>query len=236
MQHAIHVDEDVDLGTIWAERAAVHGARCVINLAYSEAEFNSVTARQQETLFPLLAKHLNGSERSALDFGCGPGRFSGPLSRVLGGGRVVGFDICKQLVELAPQTPNVSYVSSSTEEFFSSCLEQFDVIWICLVLGGLPDPLLKSVTASLTRMLKPNGLLFLVEHTSDDNPGNNFWKFRKLADYQALFPAIDLQKEGVYFDFGQEIGAMSGRKRAEPSAAKRLAASWSALFRKARKN
>lgn len=213
MQHVIHVDEEVDLGAIWAERAAAHGARCVINLAYSEAEFDSITARQQDTLLPLLTKYLDGTERSALDFGCGPGRFSGALSLALGGGRVVAFDICKRLVELAPAVANVSYVSSSTQEFFLSRCEQFDVIWICLVLGGLPDSMLPTVAYNLTRMLRQNGLLFLVEHTSDNNPGNKFWKFRKLAEYQALFPLVELSKQASYLDFGQEVGVMIGRKR-----------------------
>ena len=235
MQHVIHVDEDVDLGAIWAERAAAHGARCVINLAYSEAEFDSITARQQDTLLPLLTKYLDGTEHSALDFGCGPGRFSGALSWALGGGRVVAFDICKRLVELAPPTVNVSYVSSSTEEFFSSCREQFDVIWICLVLGGLPDSMLLTIASNLTRMMRQNGLLFLVEHTSEDNPGNKFWKFRKLAEYRALFPLVELQKQGVYFDFDQEVGVMIGRKCTRQTVAERMFTNWRALFRQAKR-
>jgi SAM-dependent methyltransferase len=213
MRHVIHVDNDVDLEALWSERAAKHGARCVANLGYSEAEFDAVTARQQDTLLPLLAKHLDGSEHSALDFGCGPGRFSGALSQALGGGKVVAFDICKPLIQLAPRTVNVFYMSSSTDEFFSSCRQQFDVIWICLVLGGLPDSLLATITSNLARTLRHNGLLFLVEHTSDNNRGNDFWKFRTLAEYQALFPPIELRKEGFYLDFGQEVGVMVGRKR-----------------------
>jgi 2-polyprenyl-3-methyl-5-hydroxy-6-metoxy-1,4-benzoquinol methylase len=235
MRHVIHVDDHVDLEAVWSERAAAHGARCVANLGYSEAEFDAVTARQQETLLPLLTKYLDGSEHSALDFGCGPGRFSEAISQALGGAKVVAFDICKPLIDLAPRTINVSYVSSSTDELFSSCREQFDVIWVCLVLGGVPDSLLPTIASNLARLLRRNGLLFLVEHTSDNNRGNNFWKFRTLAEYQALFPLIELRKEGFYFDFGQEVGVMVGRKRTRQTDAKRILTRWSSLFRKAKR-
>jgi 2-polyprenyl-3-methyl-5-hydroxy-6-metoxy-1,4-benzoquinol methylase len=215
MLHPIHSvrSSESNLAEIWSERAQQHGARCVINLSYVESEFEIVTRRQLAALLPILQMQLNGKEQTVLDFGCGPGRFSAALATAVNGGRVVGFDICKELTDLAPFSSGVQYVSSSTDAFFSSCQERFDVLWICLVLGGIPDDMLPAIAANLTSLVQPNGLLFLAEHMSEDNPGNDFWKFRTLERYLLFFPQFDLRKAGSYLDFGQEVGVLTGRKR-----------------------
>lgn len=126
-----------DLREIWAARARKYGARCAVSLKHNAAEYRTVTARQKEVLFPLLAQQLQGGEETLLDFGCGPGRFSEPLARMTGL-NVVAFDICSELIALAPPCHGVRFVASSTEEFFASIAAPFDVIWVCLVFGGCP--------------------------------------------------------------------------------------------------
>lgn len=210
--HNIHASNGMlDLAGIWTERARTFGARCVVNLSYSANEFDEVTKRQKGVLFPLLMDALSGNEKTVLDFGCGPGRFSGDLA-ALTGARVVAFDVCEELVRLAPAGQNVEFLASSTEEFFQIYPDRFDVIWVCLVLGGLPDSTLLPLADLLTEKLNDGGLLFLVEHTSETKAGNDFWKFRKIEAYKELFPTIELNVVGSYLDYDEEVSILTGRQ------------------------
>jgi len=212
--HNIHAsgDDGVDLAQIWTERTHAFGARCVVNLSYNSVEFTEVTQRQRESIFPLLQTALNGGEEKLLDFGCGPGRFSGDLAK-LTGARVLGFDVCEDLIRLAPAGDNVEFRASASQDFFQSNTGKFDIVWVCLVLGGIPDSVLFPLADDLTQILNKGGLLFLVEHTSESKVGNNFWRFRSVDTYKALFPTIGLDVVGSYLDFGEEVSILSGRRR-----------------------
>ena len=85
------------------------------------------------------------------------------------------------------------------------------MIWICLVLGGIPDPRCGEIVAQLMTTLAPGGLVFFVEHISSARPGNAFWKFRSGDDYQAMFAPVTLTKIGGYLDMGEEVSIMAGR-------------------------
>ncbi len=203
---------DPTLSDVWRQRVQQYGARCVINLTHPPQYFDLVTAQQKQRIFPLLSASLTGNETTLLDFGCGPGRFSPDLVRFVNGGKVVGFDVCQELLDLAPASPNVHYTSSSAELASDAYRGFFDVIWICLVLGGIPDEKCAVIAEGLMRNLKPGGLLFLVEHVSDSNPGSSFWRFRPFERYQAMFPQVALSKVGQYLDLRQEVTVMTGPK------------------------
>jgi hypothetical protein len=59
-------------------------------------------------------------------------------------------------------------------------------------------------------VLRPGGLVFLVENTSDGS-GNAFWAFRSVAEYQRLFRPVSLEHVHDYHDLGERISVLTGR-------------------------
>ena len=194
----------------WERRARQFGARSVLNLGHAESEYQAVTEAQKRELFPHLTRLLRGDERLVVDVGCGPGRFTGALA-ALTGGRAVGLDIVQAFLDMAPPDPSVEYrpMAEGTIDLRDGCA---DVVWICLVLGGIDGPILSRTTAEATRILRPGGLLFLVENTSS-NPASEHWAFRSVADYRAMFPSVGLEHLHDYVDLGERISVLAGRRR-----------------------
>jgi SAM-dependent methyltransferase len=193
----------------WEDRARRHGARAVLNLGHSEEEVGPVTEFQRGELYPILRAALRGDEGLVLDFGCGPGRFTADLREMIRG-RAIGVDPIQSLLDLAPRHPGVDYQLMS-EGRIPVASDGVDVIWICLVLGGIHGPTLKATASEIYRVLRPGGLLFLVENTSEGD-GNSFWAFRSVAEYQALLSSIPLVRVHEYQDLGERISVMTGRK------------------------
>lgn len=197
----------------WEERARKHGVRSVLNLRHTPEEVEAETRRQTEILFPLLARELGPEDRVVLDFGCGPGRFTPALAE-LTGGRAVGTDPIQHLLDLAPAHERVEYRAMS-EGVIPLEDGSADVVWVCLVLTTITDEeVLRRSAAEVERVLRPGGLLFLVENTSraKDRP---HLRFRNEAFYGTLFPSIALRSEGGYTDLGERISVLAGRKRRE---------------------
>ena len=194
----------------WERRARQFGPRSALNLGHPEADFHAVTEAQKRELFPLLTRALRGSERLAVDFGCGPGRFTRDLAAAVGG-RVIGLDIVKAYLDMAPQDRRVEYrpMAEGTVDLPDGCA---DVVWVCLVLGGVTGTTLERTVGEITRILGPGGLLFLVENTSS-MPDSGHWAFRSVEAYRALFPGVGLQHVHDYTDLGERISVMVGRKR-----------------------
>ena len=200
---------DAGLG-YWEERARTYGARSVLNLAHPPEDIDALTARQISILMPKLRAQLDGSERLAVDYGCGTGRFSGPLAEAIRG-RVIAVDPIQSLLDLAPPHDGVRYRLLTGP--IPAEDESVDVVWICLVLGSvIDDRALGGAVAEISRVLKAGGLLFIAENTSEE-PDRRHVKFRSDAQYRALFPAIDLDAVGGYEDAGERISILAGRKR-----------------------
>jgi SAM-dependent methyltransferase len=211
MRHIAGKSELFDGTQYWEERAIKHGKHAVLNLSHQETEFDQVTVSQKRTLLPLFSSQLLGSERTVLDFGCGPGRFTEDLATAIHG-CAVGVDISKELVHLAPPAPNVTFRVVPVEVTPGDSAE-FDAVWICLVLGGIPETALKNTVMLLEEVLKPGGLMFLVENTAQ-KPDGAYWFFRSASYYQTLFPSINLQRISTYTDVSEEISIFAGRKTA----------------------
>jgi len=194
----------------WEQRARQFGARSVLNLGHGDAEYQAVTESQKRELFPHLAGLLRGDERLAVDVGCGPGRFTRDLAE-LTGGRAIGLDIVQTFLDMAPPDPRVEYrrMSEGTIDLPDGCA---DLVWICLVLGGIEGPILSRTTAEAIRILRPGGLLFLAENTSS-MPASKHWAFRSVADYRAMFPSVGLEHLHDYIDLGERISVLAGRRR-----------------------
>jgi len=192
----------------WDSRADELGAYSVIDTRHSPDEYEYVTKRQKEILYPLFKQQLKGHEQTILDFGCGPGRFTGDLAD-LTNAKAIGTDITARLIELAPPHPNVEYIHSKT--FFDDHCLAFDVIWISLTLGGIPDNELPAITKRIANALIGDGLLFLVESTSE-TPVEGIWRIRTREQLMSLFPTVRLRHIGSYYDVNQEISVIAGRK------------------------
>lgn len=198
-----------NLTDYWRDRARQYGKRSVLNMAHGEEEFDVVTAYQKQLLFPLLKSELNGSEAIILDFGCGPGRFTSGLAELIGG-TVIGVDITPELLYLAPKSPSVSYqcIGIGTLPFPNA---SFDVVWSCLVLGGIPDGQIEQSLAEFERVLRPGGLFFYVENTVNVASAD-YWFFRDEDTYIQLAAFCNPRKLGNYEDMGQTITIFAGRK------------------------
>lgn len=196
----------------WEELARKHGARAVYHLGHSEAELDSVTRHQMETLFPILHRHLRGDEKLLLDFGSGPGRFTPALAELING-RAIGVDPIQRFLDMAPRTERVEYRLLENGRIPLPD-ESVDVVWVSLVLTAIPeDSTLRQSVAEIERVLRPGGLLFLVENTHE-RPDLPHLAYRPISFYASLFPSTPLRHEGDYYDLGERISILVGRKRA----------------------
>lgn len=199
----------------WEQRVQQYGRRSVLNIRHPDSEFDMVTRTQKREIFPHLQAALQGNEQVLLDFGCGPGRFTGELARLIGG-KAIGVDIVEALLTLAPRAPDVEYLLMQ-EGDIPLPDQSVDVVWSCLTLGGITtDATLQRTVREIERVLHNDGLLFLVENTAE-KPDAAHWHFRQLADYQALFPDVVLHHVHDYDDMGERISVMTGRKSAQAS-------------------
>lgn len=191
----------------WSSRVEMLGVYSVIDTRHSPSEYDFVTKRQKEILYPLFLAELNGFEKNILDFGCGPGRFTGDLAAIING-EAIGVDPTSKLIENCPANINVSYICSSN--FFECNQIKFDIVWICLVLGGIPDSEVSALAKKILNSLSDNGLLFIVEATGSRNIDGS-WRIRTVKKIADFFPRLNLRLIGSYVDVGQEISILSGR-------------------------
>ncbi|NEO41400.1 MAG: class I SAM-dependent methyltransferase [Moorea sp. SIOASIH] len=193
----------------WKKRANKYGKRSVLNIGHSNAEFEAVTEKQKREILPYLRQSLKGDEKLILDFGCGPGRFTIDLASTIGG-KAIGVDPIEALLEIAPKDKTVEY-KLMEEGQIPLPDNSVDVVWVCLVLGGIKSPVLERTTEEIIRVLKDDGLLFLVENTSN-KPDTQQWFFRSKINYNKMFKSVLLVHLHDYFDLGECISIMAGRK------------------------
>jgi SAM-dependent methyltransferase len=126
-------------------------------------------------------------------------------------GTAMGFDPVKELLELAPQVDNVSF-RQIEKNHISRPDNSFDVVWCCLVLGGIRGSALSKCINEICRVLRPDGLLFLVENTAEKvNTPSSSWIFRTVREYQSLFPSVNLVHLHDYYDADERISILAGR-------------------------
>ena len=194
----------------WENRVKKYGKRSVLNIGHSEEDFDVTTQKQKDILFPLLNQELRGDEALILDYGCGNGRFTLELANFICG-RAIGVDPIKALLDMAPKGQNVKYVLTHEGEIPLHS-ETVDIVWVCLVMGGITDEqLLKRTINEIRRVLKSDGLLFLSENTSEV-PNTHYWKYIPVEVYKELFYFADLRHISDYYDLNERISIMSGRK------------------------
>ena len=195
----------------WRQRAKLYGRRAVVDVRYSEDGFKSLTKMQKGKILPFLKQCLKGDEKLILDFGCGAGRFTSDLA-VITKGRAIGVDPVKHLLDLAPKDERVEYklIKDGTIPLKNASV---DIVWTCQVLDCIVnDSELHNAINEIKRVLKRGGLVFLVENTSEKKE-QEYGKFRSIQTYQRLFNFVKLRHISDYFEFGDRISIMAGRRR-----------------------
>lgn len=192
----------------WDSRADKLGAYSIIDSRHTIDEYDYVTRRQKEIIYPYFLSSLNGYEQSVLDFGCGAGRFTSDLAEMING-KSVGLDITQKLINICPPHEQVKYICD--KKFFDNNKLIFDVVWVCLVLGGLTENEIVILAKNIEAVLADNGLLFIVESTGDTYL-EDVWRIRTRQQLSSMFPLMQLKHIGTYFDVNQEISVLAGRK------------------------
>jgi SAM-dependent methyltransferase len=195
----------------WEKRAKQLGVRAVVNIGHSDGEIAAVTAMQVAEIFPHLKAQLNGAKQQMiLDYGCGPGRFTVKLAEAIHG-QAIGVDPIKRLIDRAPASSRVRYALCK-EGSIPLADDSVDVAWVCLVMGGILPASIPVTVAEICRVLKRGGLLFLIENTSEGKASSEHWVFRSIEEYRTMFPFAPLKHLHNYYDLGERMSVLAGRK------------------------
>jgi ubiquinone/menaquinone biosynthesis C-methylase UbiE len=193
----------------WEARAKKYGELSVLNLSLNEEEIRSLKDFQVKTIFPFLKKELAGNEKTLLDFGCGPGRLSIELADFTNC-KVTGVDPVEYLLQLGPVNKNVSYKKISKNKIPADD-GTFDIIWICFVLGGIVNKRdLNQTVKELNRVIKNNGVLFLIENTTNKSDIIS-WKYHTKQKYINLFKNFNLAHLHDFYHANERFSIFSGR-------------------------
>lgn len=201
----------------WQARVAKLGVeRAIYHSKHQATEFPAVTSMQRKAIWPHFTAALNGTERTALDFGCGYGRWTPMLAEAVG--QALGIDPTVALLEHARKSRHAARVNYARYEHgrIPSDDHSFDVIWCCMVLSTvLTDAMFDATLEELRRVSKPGALVCLIDNTStvDGRPVRSKYSIsRTIDEYQAAFaPWVDLEVKGDYIDFGEINTVFVGR-------------------------
>lgn len=196
----------------WNNLTSQHGRKAVMSLKLSDQQLDTETARQIPILREAIRPFLNGTEKIALDFGCGYGRFTPMLANLIDG-RAVGFDPSSAMVASAQWHTDVDYISCPTDQFFHETTQtgtHYDLILAYAVLG---EPSMGNVAPALSRILSPGGLLTIVEHVVPDPDPERWWRFQRPGHYETLFGAcgITLRTVGTVAQLEDVMTIYAGR-------------------------
>jgi SAM-dependent methyltransferase len=192
----------------WEERSLKLGRLAVMNRKHSEADIDKVTEDQIRVIFPQLKSKLSNREQAVLDYGCGIGRFSARLAE-LTKASVIAVDPIQKLLDMAPDHNRVKY-SLMVDGKILVPENYFDLIWVCLVLGGIKESELNRVVSELLRVAKDDALFCIIENTSD-NKDSKYWYYRSIAFYSHLL-GFSLDHVIDYDDAGERISVFIGKR------------------------
>lgn len=212
----------------WSTRASLFGSDGVLNIGHSADRRAAFDQAERAWLLPLLDELLACepalSIGTALDFGCGSGRFSNDLAARFN--TVIAFDPSQGWAETWTPAQNVLRVLGSLETLqpHLDALESphtLDFIWTSTVLQHIPDEELVGIADFLSRVANADTRLFLVEHItqqpfreeSQTVAGvRSFCWHRTLEFYQDIFPAFALEEVSVFeFDMPR-LAVLTGKR------------------------
>lgn len=192
----------------WERRVRLLGPEAVVNTGNSDD--SDITATVERTAISAFARRLRGDERLVVDYGCGPGRFTGALAEV-SGCPVLGVDPIQALVEAAPESNGVRYEMMKNGRV-PVADGAADAVFICEVLGAIVENAeLHRAASEIDRILSPGGYVVLAESDSGTTTAAH-WTDRPASAYAEALPFIDLAEEDAYYEGGHRIVVMSGRR------------------------
>ncbi len=112
------------------------------------------------------------ADDSALDFGCGVGRLSIPLSNRFT--RVVGVDIAPTMVEiarsLAADRSNVEFIVNDRPDLAMLSSSSIDLVYSNIVLQHMDQSLARGYLREFFRVVRPNGYVVfqIPSHLTDE--------------------------------------------------------------------
>jgi SAM-dependent methyltransferase len=133
----------------WEQRVKMFGKRSVLNISHTDAEMKAVTNMQRQEIYPYFRNSLRGNEKLVLDFGCGHGRFTIDLASMISG-KAIGTDPIKSWLEMVPKHENVKYKIMKEGEIPLPDT-YVDIVWICLVMGGIKENVLGRTVKEIER-------------------------------------------------------------------------------------
>lgn len=141
-----------------------------------------------ESRLDKLGEPLGGG--TAIDFGCGVGRLTFPLSQRFQ--TCYGIDISHSMVEFAStqkeRGPNCTFIENTTTRLHRLENASIDLIYSAIVFQHIAPRYTREYLKEFSRLLKPGGLLVfqLPSHLDPKFPGNQkpFRLFKKRLFYQ----------------------------------------------------
>jgi ubiquinone/menaquinone biosynthesis C-methylase UbiE len=196
----------------WSKRVKMYGEKAVYNIGHKSSELENVTKFQKSIILPLIKSAVGESNevKTALDFGCGSGRFTDDLAKIIDG-RAIGVDPIVDLLNMAPKSKRCQYLKIKPFRKLPIESKSIDLLFICLVLGGIEERELFFLLKEFKRILKKNGLIILVENTSV-LADEGIWKSRSVDQYEVLFKEFNIKKESEYYDLGEQISIFLTQK------------------------
>ncbi len=176
----------IELKINWNRRFSRLGEYAVNDSNLSLDDIRKNTQEQSFRYKKIIQRlQISGEDISALDFGCGIGRFGGmilsafPMQKCT----LTGYDPIAGMLNRCP-VDTYQHLSNNFEEI---AFKNYDFIFIHMVLGGLSLGEVKARIFQLVQMLRPGGAIFLVEAISSAGSyEHNLWKSRKDEVYMPL--------------------------------------------------
>lgn len=191
-----------------AQRFAAHGEGLAAVCSYGMPQFYNrmIQLTQRLALAPWLRVH-NG--QSALDVGCGVGRWSGLLAA--GGAQVTGIDLSPTMIAIAQERARAAGLQhrcrfevrdiARLADTRAADSERYDLVLAVTVLQHILEPqaLQRALSAMIAR-LAPGGWLVLLEAApvhATRRCDSTIFTARSRSDYLALFASFGLRLRGV---------------------------------------
>lgn len=187
------------------------GLRDLLNAKTFIDPSRNVTDRQWDAVCVCLQKKLRGHESRALDFYCGTGSFTADLAKLIGGD-VLGIDSSLPLIHEATPEPHVRFIHAPDGRV-PAAGSTMDVVLVNHALGGLRGRRLERAVAEIIRVLKPDGLLVLIENTAD-LPDTEQRVYREPSEYVRMFPQVKLRSMNKANGNRPRLSVLMGRMMA----------------------
>lgn len=190
----------------WAARHFFFGQRAVYNLSHQNSRLEEVASLQFSIAVDALDNRKPAQIERILDFGSGANRYSWRLAQRFNC-RVVAVDILDSYAHYYTGIKGVEYHCAQSQRL-PVADQSIDLVWCFLVLGGLPDDSLPGVVREFERVLRPGGMILLVENVTKQ-PNAKHWSFRSVDRYCALFQHAGASQIGGFSDLSEDVAIIA---------------------------